>query len=341
MPVRRPFREVLAALVVVIPFLIPAQASAADEGWEQVLTAAQQVAPSSGLLVAEVADGECTALHETGADQRLAIASTFKLYVLAELARQIEAGEADWDEELAIRDGLKSMPSGSMLYLPVGSTRPLRYYAERMIAESDNTATDHLIYRLGRRNVENALSAFGHDAPQANTPLLMTREFFAFKISVDPADIDDYLDAPDAEQRRFLEQNVAPIRLNEFYWGDWTAPRRIDSVEWFATPRELCRLLAKLDKMAEQPELAPIRDILALNRGGFPEPSVFPYAGFKSGYEAGVFDLTWLVACRDGRSFVVTATFNDPIHYVNQGAAWNVALAAATKLAEDARAADR
>ena len=34
---------------------------------------------------------------------RLAIASTFKLYVLAELARQVQAGAAAWDEEIADR----------------------------------------------------------------------------------------------------------------------------------------------------------------------------------------------------------------------------------------------
>ena len=82
---------------------------AANE-WEAVDAALGRVSPRAGLLVAEVVDGRCEAVHGYEEDERLAIASTFKLYVLAELGRQVGLGEAAWDEEITIRDELKSMP---------------------------------------------------------------------------------------------------------------------------------------------------------------------------------------------------------------------------------------
>ena len=45
-----------------------------------------------------------------------------------------------------------------------------------MISISDNTATDHLLHHLGRRNVEGQMVAMGHGTPQRNRPLLSTRE---------------------------------------------------------------------------------------------------------------------------------------------------------------------
>jgi hypothetical protein len=87
--------------------------------------------------------------------------------------------------------------------------------------------------------------------------------------------------------------------------------------------------------MADRPGFKPIHDILALNRGGFPDPKAWPYAGFKGGYEAGVFNLTWLLERDDGRRFVLTSTFNDPDHYVNQGTSWQLMLDAAEALARE------
>jgi len=312
--------------------MIPPTAMGRGDDWNSVTDRLGGLAPGVGFLAAEIVDGDCQTIHESNGTQRLAIGSAFKLYVLAELGRQIASGDASWDERIPVQAGLKSMPSGSMLYAPNGSRHTLRYFAERMIAESDNTATDHLIERLGRERIESALPLFGHDAPEVNTPFLMTREFFAFKISVKPERVDQYLSSSEDEQRAILSNEIDPIQLNEFYWGDWTGPRRIDSVEWFASPMELCHVLATLTEMAETPLLAPIRDILSLNRGGLGNPQEWPYAGYKGGYEAGVFNMTWLLQRDDHRWFVLTATLNDPKRYVDQAAAWQSMVLAASRL---------
>ncbi len=313
----------LPALILVLSLTAPAAAAprprATPAGaWTALDAHLAAVAPGVNFLAAEVDGDGCTTVHGFRADRRLALASVFKLYVLAELARQVAAGDADWDEPLAIEDRLKSLPSGAMRDLPAGTALPLRAYAERMIAESDNTATDHLIERLGRERIEDDLAAFGHGRPALNRPFLLTRELFAFKAAVPDRTIDAYLRADDAEQRRILADQVDPVRLDLIGWGDWNGPERIDSVEWFASADEVCAVLAQLAEMARRPGLGPVREILTLNRGGIPNRADWPSAGHKGGFEAGVYNLTWLLRRDDGRLFVVTAGFNDPMVSVDQ-----------------------
>jgi beta-lactamase class A len=324
----------LAILLVVgvVGGVAPAPVGAAA-GWRGFDEAIGWVAPRVGFLAAEIGDGRCEPVHGYYEDERLAIASTFKLYVLAELARQVQAGEVAWDEQVTVREELRSMPSGDTAFDPAGTALTVETLALRMIRDSDNTATDHLIDRLGRERVEAAFAEFGHEAPELNVPLLLTRELFVFKMYADPALVEEYLDAPDDEQRRILADDVAPVAVNPRNWGHWVGPEWVDRLEWFASPLELCRLLAHLDALADEPELGPLRRILGGNRGGVFGPRAWPFAGFKGGYEAGVVNATWLLERADGRTFVVTAGFNDPAAYVNQSAVYGALPLAADLLA--------
>lgn len=325
-----------AALPVIFLLLslpAPIAARAADD-WAALGRSVDAIAPVSTLLAAEVTNGACRPIYARRSDREIAIASAFKLYVLGELARQVAASRAQWDEPLAISDRWKSKASGEMRYEPPGTTHSLRHFAERMMADSDNTATDHLIARLGRKNVEQMQSILGHDHPERNTPLLMTRELFALKTAADEAPIDAYLAAPDDEQRQFLDTQLAPLPVSPEGWGDWAGPERID-LEWFASADDLCDALARLSAMAEHPDLRALAAILGLNRGGaLFDDRTWPYAGFKMGSEAGVYTLTWLLRRADGRQFVLTAGFNDPAAGIDQNAAWAVTDRAESLLAQ-------
>jgi hypothetical protein len=316
----------LGQLIAVLAVASAPASGAAGDSWQAVVDTAAAAAPRVTFLVAEARDGECYPVAAVAADRHLAIASTFKLYVLGELARQVATGRARWTEQLTVSTILKSKPVGAMRYDAPGTRYSLRYFAERMIAESDNTATDHLIARLGRENVESAMVLLGHGAPELNTPLLMTRELFALKIMNDDRLIDAYLAADDTEQRRLLADRIDPLFLEPEGWGSWNGPRRIETLEWFASATDICLALARLKEMAERPGLAPVAEILALNRGG----NVFdrkrwPTVAFKEGYEAGVYSLCWLLRRDDGRSYVVAAAFNDPAGDVDRAAAWRLA----------------
>lgn len=57
--------------------------------WAGLDQQVSRYAPAHSWLEAEFSGGVCQSIHALNADQQLAIASTFKLDVLGELARQV------------------------------------------------------------------------------------------------------------------------------------------------------------------------------------------------------------------------------------------------------------
>ncbi|HTV25137.1 MAG TPA: serine hydrolase, partial [Polyangiaceae bacterium] len=202
------------------------------------------------------------------------------------------------------------LPSGQLQDVPAGTALTALEVATPMIAISDNTAADHLIDRLGRENIEAALSVFGHGAPERNTPFLSTREFFLFKLAVSDADTATYLAADVPAKRSFLETlaGQAPSLGDA---AQWVAPRRVEEIEWFASANELCQLMAALDVRSEQPGLEPIAQVLSRNPGLPIDAEFFPYIAYKGGSEPGVFNMTWLVHARSGARYFVSIGLND------------------------------
>ena len=173
-------------------------------------------------------------------------------------------GDATWQERLAIRDAWKSLPSGAMRDKPAGAAFTLRHYAEQMISVSDNTATDHLIGRLGRAAVEAATRLRSATArPRANKPFLTTRELFALKLAA-PAALRNAFAAAAPDERRRLLPRVDALVPTLASGNGWTAPRSIDTLEWFASPADLAHAIAALRQpRPASTALRPVRAILA------------------------------------------------------------------------------
>ena len=83
----------------------------------------------------------------TNTGESLPLASIFKLYVLYAVRDAIKAGTVSWDDQLTVTEKGKAV--GSSMDLPVGAHISVRTAAEKMIATSDNMATDMLIGKLG------------------------------------------------------------------------------------------------------------------------------------------------------------------------------------------------
>jgi beta-lactamase class A len=203
-----------------------------------------------------------------------------------------------------------------------------------MISQSDNTATDHLIHRLGRENIERMMATMGHADPSLNVPLLMTREWFAIKLRLSPDQVDAYLAADDATQRELLADEVEPQADTLWDGEEWTAPYLIDSIEWFASAADLCRALAALHELAGHPGLGPIQDCLSLNPGIPFDTATWTYVGYKGGYETGVKSDVWLLQRNDGRWFVIAAIINDPTKEIDGHTLMSLMVPAAALLAK-------
>jgi beta-lactamase class A len=287
-------------------------------------------APRAAVGIYDVGGGECDVVHERDGERALAIGSVFKLWVLAELANQVSSSTAAWDEPLAVRADLRSNPAGDIYQLADGDTRTLRQYADSMISISDNTATDHLIDRLGRSAVEAALPRAGVARPELNQPFLATRELFWLKFLADAPNPPDWY-AADTDGRRAI---VEDLQGQTVPWVNdptlatapnadgllQTQPRNLD-IEWFASPRDLCRTWIHLDQLAATPGLEPVGDILSMNAGTDLDPETWTDIRFKGGSEPGVFALTWWLRRQDGATFVVVGLLNDPGNPFDQLAA--------------------
>ncbi|MFD9697611.1 serine hydrolase [Lentzea sp. NPDC059081] len=268
-------------------------------------------------------DGRCRDVHGVDDTVQRPLGSGFKLYVLGALGKAVAEHRASWTDTLAIRDDWKSLPSGELQNQPAGTPLPLTEYADKMISISDNTATDHLIHRLGRGAVERQLVAFGNQRPSANVPFLTTKAMFELKATKDTSRMDAYLALP----RWARPAAVAGLeRLPLTGLTAWTQPREIDRIEWFGSPDDICRAYSGL-RAQNQPEIA---HALSLNDGGLRlDRTAFPEVWFKGGSEPGVLTLNYLARTADGRSLVVSVMVSDPAAPLNESrvAATGIALA--------------
>jgi beta-lactamase class A len=309
----------------------PYSATPKPTSWPTVDTALQSLAGQATMVAMEV--GSSSPLHGLQPDRVGAIGSAFKLYVLGALGRAIARGTASWNEQLAIRTGWKSLPSGDLRKARAGVRYPLHYFAQQMIAVSDNTAADHLLRRLGRSAVEAALVPLGLREPQRDTPFLSTREMFALKLSAAPSLRAAYIAGGPTQRLRLLARvDALPVSLAQA--SRWTTPREISSIEWFASPGDLARAMVALQTLSRRPGLTPLRAILARNPGIEFDRKTWRYVAFKGGSEPGVLSFTWLLERADGHSFVLSIVLNDSTRGIDTAAAVTVAQGAVDLLAK-------
>ncbi len=268
----------------------------------------------SGFMIAQLTDAGPVTVADYNGGQLLGLGSSFKLYILAELADEIAGGERQWSDVVTL--DTKSFPSGVMQSWPQGSPVTLATLATQMIAISDNTAADMLLHVLGRERVEVRLAKIGHSDPAAILPFLSTVEAFALKMDGNAALRGEFLKASEAEQRDILERNQDKLTLGNIDIVQLTGdPRFVDQIEWPAAPRDVVALLDYLRK-ADAP-LA--RQIMAVNPGlGAADTTRWDYLGFKGGSEPGVMHLAWLACTADKDCYAVVGGWTDPDKNIDQ-----------------------
>ncbi|KQM77553.1 hypothetical protein ASE70_06595 [Sphingomonas sp. Leaf22] len=266
-----------------------------------------------GFTLARLGSGAPQPLQSHAASTPLAIGSAFKLVILAELVRSIEAGERKWSDVVTL-DG-SALPGGGYAQQPKGTRVPFRDLAERMISVSDNSATDILLFQLGRQKVEAMLPVVGMtDGGTRNVPFLGTLEMFKLKGVEGGALGTRYLALPTAQRRAFLDGPVrdtpiAAIPANLFQDGK---PLRIEQIEWFASPNDLVRTMDWLRRHFDGSAGADLRAVLSKNPGLAEPAANWRYVGYKGGSEPGVLTMTFLLQGKDGGWYAMSGGVNDP-----------------------------
>jgi hypothetical protein len=134
-----------------------------------------------------------------------------------------------------------------------------------------------------------------------------------------PRFTDEYAAQPSpAARRSYLANVVDQLPLPSLADAQaFTEPRAIDTVEWFASPRDICRAFAGLDRQAARPDGGPVAQALSRNDGGLWLDPVWTTTWFKGGSEPGVITINYL-ARTGGATFVASVMLTDPTSLIDE-----------------------
>ncbi|MES2986996.1 MAG: serine hydrolase [Pseudomonadota bacterium] len=282
-----------------------------EKSLAEVTAALDKLPGATGYAFARLGGGAPALMVAHNQDQRFAVGSAFKLTILAELVRVTNTGIRQWDDMVTL-DG-RPLPGGGYTAKPKGTQVSLRELATQMISISDNSATDILLYTLGREKVEAMLPVTGVSPDKRNVPFLGTLEAFKLKWLQGGALADKYNALDDAGQRKMLAGEVLTVDIAPLLAikSIPTRPSRIDTIEWFYSSADLVRVMDWLRRNTEGEKGKDARAVLSKNPGIAVDKAQYAWAGYKGGSEPGVISMTLLLQGADGNWYVATASWND------------------------------
>ena len=284
---------------------------AAPTTWTGIDRKLSAIAPGVSFLAARLKpDGTCTAVHSVESSMPRPLGSMFKLFVLGALANAIRAHTVSWTQEVTVTAALNVGGSGTLQNEPDGTSLTVEQVALDMISESDNTGADILIGLLGRSAVEAQVRKWSAH-PALDNPFLTVSELFALHYAHFPAMAAHYVALKPKARAAYLSSTVDKVPSSDEIAA--TAPRDINTVEWFASPDDLCRAFGGLRALQSEPGLGPLGTILSTNNGGIGLSSTtWPTIWFKGGSESGVLTLGYLARDEQGHTYVVIALTENP-----------------------------
>lgn len=278
----------------------------ADDSPERLAADFRALPGDSGFGIYRLGDGDPVPLAAWHGGTGAPVGSSFKLWLLAEAARQVAAGTRRWTDVVPL--GRPSLPSGITQNWPAGTPMTLQSLATLAISISDNTAADTLLATLGRSRVDALVARLRWGEADRTLPVLSTREAFAIKL--DPALGAAWRQADLASRTRLLADDAATIEAAPLSAQAFAAgPLSPESVEWFAAPIAMARTLDWLRVHGG----GTARAIMAVDPGTDAATRArFGYLGFKGGSEPGVIAMNWLARAPDGRWLAVTGNWHAP-----------------------------
>lgn len=256
-------------------------------------------------------DAKRATIAGRAADEQFAIGSIFKLYILAELASQIDTGKRKWSDTFPLTRRSFSSPATQSLSL--GTPVTLGQLATWMIAVSDNAASDELLFLLGRDRVEARVRLVGHSAPEKMLPFLSTVEAFLIKSDYKGV-LAKYEAANDEKQRAILKRTISGVGFEKINTAGLTGkPAAIDTIEWFASPGDVVLLMDHLRTTQNQTVLEIMAKSVAPTTA-----KKWKYVGSKGGSELGVIAMSYLAQAPSGGWHVITGSWNNNAQAVDE-----------------------
>ena len=275
--------------------------------WHDIDAVLSKTGARYSYQVAKVDNGHCDPVAGTNTGEPLPLASIFKLYVLHALAGAVKDGTVSWDDQLTVTDKSRAVGS-SGLELPAGAHVSVRTAAEKMIATSDNMATDLLIGKMGTHAIEEALATAGHHDPASMTPFPTMYELFSVGWGKPDLRSQWQHASPQVRAQLLTKANSTP------YEPDPTrahTPASSYGAEWYGNAEDICRVHAALQADAVG-KAAPVRQILSAVSGIQLDRNVWPYIGAKAGGLPGDLTFSWYAVDKTQQPYVVSFQLNWP-----------------------------
>jgi beta-lactamase class A len=272
------------------------------KSWADVDAVLNKTGARYSYQVSGVNGRDCYSVVGTNTGESLPLASIFKLYVLHAVAVAVKNGTVSWDDQLTVTDKGKAVGS-SGLELPVGAHVSVRTAAEKMIATSDNMATDLLIERLGTHAIEQALVTAGHHDPGSMTPFPTMYELFS--IGWGKPDLREQwkqASSPQARAELLRQANSNPYEPDPLHAH---IPASTFGVEWYGNAEDICRIHATLQADAVG-QAEPVRKILSAVSGIQLNRNVWTYVGAKAGGLPGDLSFSWYAVDSTHQPWVIS-----------------------------------
>ncbi len=290
--------------------------------WRDIDAVLSKTGARYSYQVARVDDGRCDPVAGTNTGESLPLASIFKLYVLHALAGAIKDGTVSWDDQLTVTDKSRAVGS-SGLALPAGAQVSVRTAAEKMIATSDNMATDLLIGKLGTHAIEQALATAGHHDPASMTPFPTMYELFSIGWGKPDLRTQWQHGSPQTRAQLLAQANSTP------YEPDPTrahTPASSYGAEWYGNAEDICRIHTALQADAVG-KAAPVKQILSAVSGIALDRNVWPYIGAKAGGLPGDLTFSWYAVDKTQQPYVVSFQLNWPRDHGPNVTGWMLQIA--------------
>lgn len=300
------------ATPAVLSLLLVANLSAGETaGVEATARQALATLPGPGAFAfTELTDQGPKLLAGVNAQERFAVGSSFKLYILGALIDEMNAGRRRMDDTMLLRPDKIGPPHSEMADWPTGSPVTLYTLALKMISVSDNTATDHLHYLLGRRRIEHQMQVMGHSDPAVNRPLLSTREMTMLRDRSQGTPGRAYQKLDEAGRRAFLQSHFSVPPDYQKIDFDTAA---YNLAEWYASPLDMAQALAWIQRETRPDRPAHLmRAILTVDPKLKLDRAVWPFVGFKGGSEEQLLAGNWLLQHANGKWYTFHVYCNSP-----------------------------
>jgi beta-lactamase class A len=144
-----------------------------------------------GIAVEDLATGMTDGYNDT---ESLPAASTIKIPVMIEVFKQMEAGDLDLATVVHLENADRDWGWGDLADAPAGTAKTVKQLLWLMITRSDNTATNMLIRKVGRRNINLTMDDLGLHTTHLGDSIRSETDTIRYALRTSPHDMMTLLD---------------------------------------------------------------------------------------------------------------------------------------------------